>query len=95
MLRCVVYCTDVLAWAGLCVLLGAIISQLYLATAVIGGWVFKGCLIFAVVMAAALINRLYVAYRYYLRFDHPLATVLVSQVIVFLVGANLVGPQLL
>ena len=94
-LRCVVYCTDVLAWAGLCVLLGAIISQLYLATAVIGGWVFKGCLIFAVVMAAALINRLYVAYRYYLRFDHPLATVLVSQVIVFLVGANLVGPQLL
>jgi rubredoxin len=92
-LRCVAYSTDV--WAGLCVLLGAVISRLYLGTAVIGGWVSKGCLAFAVAMAAASIYRLYVAYRYYLRFDHPLATVLVSQVIVYLVGANLIAPQLL
>ncbi|UCG34492.1 MAG: hypothetical protein JSU68_07585 [Phycisphaerales bacterium] len=94
-LRCVVYSTDVLVWTGLCVLLGAVISRLYLGTSVIEGWGLKGCLAFAVVMAVASIYRLYVAYRHYLRFDHPLATVLVSQVIVYLVGANLIAPQLL
>jgi hypothetical protein len=75
--------------------LGAGIAQLYLGTALIGGWVFRVCLAFAVLMAGTLTHRLYVAYRYYLRFDHPLATILASQVIVYLVGANLIGPQFL
>ena len=41
-------------------------------------------------MAAWVIYRLCFAKRYYLRFDHPLATVLASQIMVLLVTADLI-----
>jgi hypothetical protein len=81
-LRCVVYSADVVFWIG------------WLSSAMLlnqlrnkGGWPPEntGWFFFAVPAALAWMSwRLVVAYRQYLRFDRPVATVLSAQVIVVL-----------
>ncbi len=82
-LRTVLYSGDFVFWAGLAATLAA---GMLLGTQVLFknnpveipiwlyNWVFMACW---VVMA----YRLMVAYRRYLRFDHPLATVIASQIV--------------
>jgi hypothetical protein len=89
--RCVVYSFDLLFWAGLLGLAGAVVA----AVVDLDGnddlvlWV---ALNFMPVIAALLVllvpYRLWAAYRFYLRFERPLLTVLASQVIALLVIVN-------
>jgi hypothetical protein len=97
-LRCVVYCSDILIWYGLLLLVLAYpLAQAYSQSI----WVtirprLFGYDVHAIRAAIAALAigtgtyRLVVAYRRYLRFDHPVATVLASQLIVALAVFNAV-----
>jgi hypothetical protein len=84
--RCVVYSFDGVFWLGL---LSLLLAPVAAALMMFGGMFGQGFAPLAVTLlylAAFLFMawRLVVAYRLYLRFDHPVATVLASQVIVAL-----------
>jgi hypothetical protein len=82
-LRCVVYSFDVLLWVTLVAMLMDWLEvmpvpyQVLQALRNAAGWAWLA-------IVAVVIYRLTVAYRLYLRFDHPAATVLATQVICLL-----------
>lgn len=81
-LRCVVYSADVFAWPNLMfgLALGYSLTSYLLLDRPIGNF----GTIWACTLAAAIpifVYRLCVAFKRYLRFDHPVATVLATQVI--------------
>jgi hypothetical protein len=79
-LRCVVYSFDALVWTGPASVLLAGASMLaapYAGYDMIA-WL---ALLVGVVMIGHILYRLFQSYRLYLRFDHPILTVLASQVI--------------
>lgn len=82
-LRAVLYSGDFVLWLGLIALVTAtslLSVQIVFSTPSHDlpdaplTWIFIGCWI-------VIAHRLYVAYRRYLRFDHPLATVLAAQIV--------------
>jgi hypothetical protein len=75
--RCVVYCSDVGMWAVVVLSLVHVLNPMDTATDVVVVTAATSLLVF--------LWRLSVAYRHYLRFDHPFLTVLASQCIVLLV----------
>lgn len=83
-LRCVVYSFDAFFWVGL---LNGIVLGVYLPCVLIWGLnpgiaeLFGLLRILIVAMVGHTLYRLVQAYRLYLRFDHPILTVLASQVI--------------
>ncbi len=81
-LRCIVYSADVLIWPAI-VLVG-----LVCAAAFINAWseavAWTAIVMFPLVWAA-MAWRLASAYQHYLRFDHPRATVLSVQLILFII----------
>ena len=89
--RCIVYCADALLWANL--LLTILVAGFTLRQILIGGTtrlpdhleaygIAASCAFGAALLA--FVYRMIVALRKYVRFDHPIATVLASQTIVFL-----------
>lgn len=99
-LRCTVYTSDILFWFGLAI--GALLGLGMALSAGLPGSLIPfriplddeviliSCMIFFVfVFLPIVFYRLTIAYKHYLRFDHPFLTVLASQVIVALVFLNL------
>ena len=92
--RCAAYSFDVAIWVG-------IIAMTSLPFVLIAGFLsatfayYSGILILAVVSLLVMVYRLCVAFRTYLRFDHPVSTVLASQVIVGLVAFNILLVDIL
>lgn len=90
-LRCVVYSADVLFWAGP-ISVGLMLAWLFLPSRppiediVIGAMVVLG-----IALVLHTLYRLVTAYRLYLRFDHPILTILASQVIVALAMIKLIA----
>jgi len=84
--RCVVYCLDVCLWCGLFVAIAALLPMSAVNSRdgmllVLAGW--------ATTMAVLLFAyRMCQAYRLYMRFRHPIATVVATQIIVALVVVN-------
>jgi len=91
-LRCVIYCSaDLLLW--LAVLLLMLTPAHVLAMMGMRWWIgfmAVSATCCAVSCIALTTHRLTIAYRLYLRFDHPDATVLASQIVALLVMANAV-----
>ena len=88
-LRCVIYSGDVIVWGNL--LLTISVSALALWWLRVGGinlarleWLIWAWLGLTLLLPLVFWYRLTIAYRKYLRFDHPIATVFASQVIVAL-----------
>ena len=88
-LRCVVYASDVAVWVAVATLL-AIGAEMYAEKAFLArqqrwgeGDVFAICATLAALLVLAV--RLAFAYRLYLRFQHAVAVVIASQVIVWLI----------
>jgi hypothetical protein len=95
-LRCVVYCTDVIFWLGLVLLV--LTPAHVLALQGIRWWlgfmtVSAVCCI--LLFAESTSYRLIAAYRLYLRFDHPAATVLLSHLVASLILLNIVAACLI
>ncbi len=93
-LRCVVYSFDVVFWVS--VLAISLIPTGLLLAVVLSDDEFLSLpasfpLLWLPAWAIAS-YRLHVAYARYLRFDHPFATIVASQIIVFLVAVNLCLP---
>jgi len=84
--RCVVYSFDGVFWLGVLSLLLAPVAAALMLSGGMFGQGFVPLAVTLLYLAAFLYMawRLTVAYRLYLRFDHPVATVLASQVIVAL-----------
>ena len=81
-LRCAVYCCDVVAWLGAMAILAA--PWVMNATDT-GRYVgFRDAAVAAPLFALVTTWRLSAAYRHYLQFDHPTATAAASQVVVTL-----------
>lgn len=87
-LRTVLYSGDFVLWVGLIALIiGAVLIGVQIVFSgqphdppdILITWILIICWV-------ALSHRLYAAYRRYLRFNHPLATVIVSQIVAFLTG---------
>ena len=98
LVRCVVYCADVFFWAILmiCGLLTWFTWQrLNLPPgAVARSFVneeFVGLMIFLSItaMIPIFVYRLIIAFKRYLQFDHPIATVLTTQLLAFLAGVTI------
>jgi len=87
-LRCTIYCADANIWYLLAVLALAIVQAIYFAVTTRNPYtgIFRWELIewLGMLLAILRIDRLAVAYKRYLHFRHPLATVLLSQVMVWL-----------
>jgi len=87
-LRCTIYCADASIWCLLAVLALAIVHAMYcvLARPSATSGIFRWQIIewLGMLLAILRIDRLAVAYKRYLHFRHPLATVLLSQVMVWL-----------
>lgn len=86
-LRCVLYSGEGVMWGGVCLLAlaGGQLAATALGSGTGGDLMRLPHLVFPLV-ALGVIFRLYAGYKLYLRFDHPLATIVASQVIVSLVG---------
>jgi hypothetical protein len=87
-LRCVIYSGDIALLAGAAALAAALPwmgSVLFSTGAVRCGLIDTVLAWIGTVYVAIFFYRLAIAYRRYLKFDWPVATVLASQVIVFLV----------
>jgi len=90
-LRCVVYSADAVAWTGVLLLSGAVtICAIYTLpqarflveyTVGFGGYIFSGLV---ALLWAGFCYRLYIAYKKYLGFDLPFATILATQVVLVL-----------
>jgi hypothetical protein len=91
LVRCVVYAADALVWANLLLtfFIGFELARYLLGVSWGGNYrsVMAETFVAAVVVFA---YRLCVAFKKYLRFDHPVSTVLSTQVIVLLVTAIMV-----
>jgi hypothetical protein len=87
-LRCVLYCYDVVLWIGLGQLLATVLAALYLSlwqpTSFGVGAESSRIIVLTLLSFGA--YRLWMAYRLYMRFDHALATVFASQLITLLVA---------
>jgi hypothetical protein len=84
-LRCVTYSADALLWAGLLVTLVTILASVPIARGGESNGIAAVVAVVAyVVTIPVFVYRLMLAYRLYLQFDHPRATVLVVQFIVAL-----------
>ena len=88
--RCVVYCADAIVWGNLLLTLTV---AAYLVRPLLAGpkpgpppehLYSTAASLVAIAVLLMFIYRLIVAFRKYLRFDHPISTVLATQVIVFL-----------
>jgi len=88
-LRCCIYCYDLIMWVGLIFFI-LIIPPLFIVFLPSITQSYEE-LIFYVVSVALLIAffRMWMAYRYYLRFNHPFLTVFASQVIVCMASLEL------
>jgi hypothetical protein len=83
-LRCVVYSFDVVLWFGCAWLLisAGYAVETFLHAEQWWPWMYPAILFLQAGWPLFIIYDLIVAYRLYLRFDHPIATVLASQLIV-------------
>ena len=98
-LRCVVYCSDVILWTApagalaylvrVALVFGAIDPARLSFHRLDAPAVDTAGILVAGAFFLAFIWRLTIAYRSYLRFDHALATVLASQIIALLIVVNL------
>jgi hypothetical protein len=91
LLRCALYCGDGIVWLAPMVLLASVTHAL--VTGSLGlrrsSWAVEDvCVCTLLAFAVVMTYRLGCAFRLYLRFDHPWATVVASQVIVLLVFLN-------
>jgi hypothetical protein len=88
--RCVVYCSDIIVWTGLMTLFvaGAALAYDYRTTTLGGGPFYEAMTDYAwvlILMWPIMAYRLYIAYKKYLAFDMPLATIIASQIMTGLV----------
>jgi hypothetical protein len=93
--RCVLYCYDGVAWVGVLLLVCAVVL-LVMGIELGGSWVGSPVesmdpvtLVLMLAVLVVSVYRLGIAYRLYMRFDHPFSTVLAAHVIAFLLLANL------
>ncbi len=88
--RCVVYGFDTVAWLGiqipLCAAIVLIVLQQWSTTA-LNTMAWNTGLMFLMMVMALSGYRVCVAYRDYLRFDHPIATVLTAHIVAALIVA--------
>ena len=96
LMRCVVYSFDGILWVEVAASVFAVLNfgnlptGRFAPTPITLGLFLSGTAVLLAIALALGAFRLALAYRLYLRFDHPVSTVLSSQVIVFLIFANLV-----
>ena len=84
--RCLVYSFDIGAWIGIVSGVAALLS-IWILPRVLHALTPYRLLLASGAAIVLVVLRLCIAYRNYLRFDHPFWTVLSSQVIVFLLLA--------
>ncbi|MFQ5502554.1 MAG: hypothetical protein ACE5EQ_09680 [Phycisphaerae bacterium] len=89
-LRCTLYASDVILWLAITHVVLILTVIVLLSTAGPGMRVMMATTV-SFIAAAPLIAsyRLAVAYRFYLRFDRPVLTVLAAQILMMLLGLNL------
>ncbi|MHC4675411.1 MAG: hypothetical protein ACYTBZ_23245 [Planctomycetota bacterium] len=89
-LRCCLYSFDIVSWYGL-LLLGISIIVLMTISTPIFAYDYMTFNVICIWLLAVLVGvwRLWMAYRYYLRFNHSFMTVLSSQIIVFMLAMQL------
>jgi hypothetical protein len=85
--RCLVYSFDVGAWIATVAAIAAMLS-IWILPDVLNALTPYRLLLITGVAILLIVCRMWIAYRTYLRFDHPFWTILASQIIVFLLGAN-------
>lgn len=88
LLRCVVYAGDAFFWAGLVLLVMMGFEMVMGPSLAFSELISFSCMLVWATGQLAVAWRLVAAYRYYMRFDHPVATVLASQVIMSLALLN-------
>lgn len=90
-LRCVVYSFDALVWMALVntVVVAGMLASLLIWRTTGTRLTAMPLILFNLTMAGYIIYRLVASYRLYLRFDHPILTILASQVIAGLAIAKL------
>ncbi|MBN2562594.1 MAG: hypothetical protein JXQ75_16845 [Phycisphaerae bacterium] len=90
-LRCVLYSFDPAVWASLALAVVALLIISSLVSPALVRQEEEVETILTVLVIAFMTYRLAVAYRRYLRFSHPVTTILASQVIVLLVVVNVIS----
>jgi hypothetical protein len=93
--RCVVYCSDIIVWTGLITLIvtGTALAYDFRTGTPWGGPFYQAMSDYSWVMILTwpiMAYRLYIAYKKYLAFDMPLATIIASQIITGLVALAVV-----
>jgi hypothetical protein len=83
-LRCVVYSADAVFWIAPLLAACTFAAASYRGRIAVTEWICWACIIIVPTMHLLMTYRLAVAYRLYLRFQHPTATVLATQLIVLL-----------
>lgn len=91
-LRCVIYSADASVWYLVSVILAMVV--LIITISMRGGivsrlWPYEMTLVLMWALWLVRLDRLWVAYKKYLQFDHPFLTALASQILVLLAGAAL------
>jgi hypothetical protein len=96
-LRCVVYSSDLLAWVGVALLVIVIVLASIGRSVALGTPTELVTIAWSALPVVLVIcpYRRVVAYQRYLRFDHPVSTVLASQAIALLVLANIIAVSVL
>ena len=93
-LRCVLYSGDTFMWAGLAVLVLSVLMSAGATEGIGGRELLHATAVIVLATAVVVVWRLAAAYKLYLQFDHPVATVLAAQCIValatFIVVLNVV-----
>lgn len=89
-LRCVVYSSDAIFWAGP-INLGLYLAWIMLVPSWADPFAYQAVIVLNMAIALHMLYRLVTAYQLYLRFDHPILTILASQVIVGLAMVKLVA----
>ena len=94
LVRCIVYCADVIVWGNLLLIAlaaGYVLRALLTAPAPRGDPVHLyavAAALLAIAMLPIFIYRMIVALKEYLRFDRPISTIVATQIIVLLLTAS-------
>ncbi|HEX2972058.1 MAG TPA: hypothetical protein VHP11_06980 [Tepidisphaeraceae bacterium] len=84
-LRCVIYSADATFWVAPLLAAGTWGAASYRGPIAMSEWVCWACIAIVPAMHLLMTYRLTMAYRLYLRFQHPTTTVLATQLIVALI----------